>query len=111
MELEKDYMNVLNVKFLTNQIHFLIEEYYNAINTNITDDAASATAQYITFVNASSGFQGQKTNSASFTYLPSTGRVTAPSLYLTSASASTATTSSNALYVQGGAYLGSLFVA
>jgi hypothetical protein len=49
----------------------------NATNTAITNDTTTATAQYITFVAASSGNTGQKTHSTGLTFVPSTGAFTA----------------------------------
>ena len=49
----------------------------NAANTAITDDAATATAQYITWVGANTGNNPQKTTSAKLTFVPSTGVLSA----------------------------------
>lgn len=49
----------------------------NATNTAITDDSATATAQYITWVGGTSGNQGQKVTSTALTFTPSTGNLTA----------------------------------
>ena len=81
-----------------------------AVNVGITDDVATATPQYITFVSVSSGYTPVKTSASKLSYVASTGVLAAPNLFLTSSAASTATTSSNALYVAGGAYINSLFV-
>ena len=81
-----------------------------AVNVGITDDVATATPQYITFVSVSSGYTPVKTSASKLSYIASTGVLAAPNLFLTSSAASTATTSSNALYVSGGAYINSLFV-
>jgi hypothetical protein len=45
----------------------------NATNTAITDDAATATAQYVTWVGANTGNNPQKTTSGKLTFVPSTG--------------------------------------
>jgi hypothetical protein len=82
----------------------------NASNVTITNDASSASAQYITFSPANSGFNGLKTSSASLTYTPSTGVISTPGVYITSTASSTSTLASNALAVAGGAYINSLFV-
>jgi hypothetical protein len=82
----------------------------NASNVTITNDASSASAQYITFSPANSGFNGLKTSSASLTYTPSTGVISTPGVYITSTASSTSTLASNALAVAGGAYVNSLFV-
>lgn len=49
----------------------------NATNTNITDDNATATDIYPTFVTGTSSNQGQRVNSAKLTYRPSTGMLNA----------------------------------
>ena len=82
----------------------------NAVNVAITDDNATATPEYLTFVNASSGYTNIRTNAAKLSYVPSTGILAAPNMFITGTGASTSTTSSNALYVAGGAYVDSLFV-
>jgi hypothetical protein len=48
----------------------------NATNTNITDNDATATATYPTFVLSTSGNRAQNINSAKLTYIPSTGLLT-----------------------------------
>jgi len=50
----------------------------NAVNTAITNDTSTSTAQYITFTSASIGNAPQKTTAASLTYTPSTGILVAP---------------------------------
>jgi hypothetical protein len=48
----------------------------NATNTNITDNDATSTATYPTFVLSTSGNRAQNINSAKLTYIPSTGLLT-----------------------------------
>jgi hypothetical protein len=49
----------------------------NATNTAVTNDAATAVAVYPTWVTANTGNLPQKTTSASFSFIPSTGVLTA----------------------------------
>lgn len=49
----------------------------NATNTAITNDTTTATAQFVTFVAASSGNTGQKVHSTGLTFIASTGSLTA----------------------------------
>jgi hypothetical protein len=49
----------------------------NATNTAITDDTATATAQYLTWVGATSGNNAQKVSSSKLTFIPSTGTLAA----------------------------------
>jgi hypothetical protein len=82
----------------------------NALNVQITEDSATSTPEYITFVNANTGFTGVRTNSSKLTYVPDIGQMTVPNVFVSGLGASTSTTSTNALYVAGGAYVNSLFV-
>ena len=49
----------------------------NATNTAITDDTSTATAQYLTWVGATSGNNAQKVTSTRLTFVPSTGTLAA----------------------------------
>ena len=49
----------------------------NATNTAITDDAATATAVYPTWVTANTGNLPQKVTSTKLSFVPSTGALTA----------------------------------
>jgi hypothetical protein len=51
----------------------------NATNVAVTNDAATATAVYPTWVGANNGNNGVKTTSASLSFVPSTGQLTADS--------------------------------
>ena len=51
----------------------------NATNTAITDDAATTTAVFPTFVGGTSGNQAQKVTSTKLSFVPSTGALTATS--------------------------------
>jgi hypothetical protein len=72
----------------------------NAANTAITDDDATGTVQYPTFVSGVTGNQVQKTSSSNFTYVPSTGTLSATrfvgTLVGTATSAGSALTATNA---------------
>jgi hypothetical protein len=72
----------------------------NAANTAVTDDDATSTVQYPTFVSGVTGNQAQKTSSSNFTYVPSTGTLTATrfagTLVGTATSAGSALTATNA---------------
>ena len=83
----------------------------NAVNISLANDGVSAGSQYLTFASVASGYSNIKVDSNKITYVPSTGVLTAPKLFLSGSGASTSTTSSNALYVAGGAYIQSLFVS
>ena len=94
----------------SNNVGFTINTATNANLVNVTDDPTNATPQYLTFVSASSGYNSIKTDFAGVQFTPSTNLLSAGSVFLSGQSASTSTTSSNALYVAGGAYLNSLYV-
>jgi hypothetical protein len=94
----------------SNVLGFTVSTATNSTLANITDDPTNATPQYLTFVSASSGYTGLKTDFAGVQFTPNTNLLSAGSLFLSGQSASTSTTSSNALYVAGGAYLNSLYV-
>ena len=54
----------------------------NATNVAITDDTTTNSDYYITFVSASSGNTGLKTSSTKLKYHPSTGALTASTIYI-----------------------------
>ena len=54
----------------------------NATNVAITDDTTTNSDYYITFVSASSGNTGMKTSSTKLKYHPSTGALTASTIYI-----------------------------
>ena len=54
----------------------------NATNLAITDDTTTNSDYYVTFVSASSGNTGMKTSSTKLKYHPSTGALTASTIYI-----------------------------
>jgi len=54
----------------------------NATNVAITDDTTTNSDYYVTFVSASSGNTGMKTSSTKLKYHPSTGALTASTIYI-----------------------------
>ncbi|MEJ7694295.1 hypothetical protein, partial [Daejeonella sp.] len=69
----------------------------NTLNTNVTDDVATATPVFPTFVNATSGYQNQRTASSRLSFVPSTGALTATSFVGTlNGNATSANTAINA---------------
>ena len=82
----------------------------NSTNVSITDDTATTTPQFVTFVNVNSGPGGIRTSASKLSYIASTGVLATQNMFVTGSGASTSTTSSNALYVAGGAYVNSLYV-
>jgi hypothetical protein len=70
----------------------------NALNTNITDDVATGSLVYPTFVTATSGNQNQRTASSRLTFTPSNGVLTATGGFVGSlnGNATTATNAANA---------------
>ena len=54
----------------------------NATNVAITDDTTTNSDYYVTFVSASSGNTGLKTSSTKLKYHPSTGALTASTIYI-----------------------------
>jgi hypothetical protein len=69
----------------------------NTLNTNITDDVATAAPVYPTFVTATSGNQNQRVASSRLSFIPSTGALSATSFVgPLNGNATSATTAANA---------------
>lgn len=98
----------------TASIHVGVAQYSitatNSIYAGITNNSVSSTPRNITFSSGNSGYSNIETDSGKLNYIPSQGQLTVPSLYVSATKASTGTTSSNALYVAGGAWVDSLYV-
>jgi len=82
----------------------------NSLYAGITNNSVSSNPRFLTFTGNNNGFSNLETDNLKLNYVPVSGLLTVPSLFISSSNANTGTTTSNALYVAGGAYIDSLLV-